>query len=123
MKVEIQKILGMSKLDYVDFVDEQFHDWCYPISRTHFIPRRVLLVNSQLYHWFLENWDKRVVIPFLNANADFIKAGIVSPEHYQILFNDAIESDSGIYYIYPSVLIKNIQKLHYEKLNAQQENL
>lgn len=122
MKVNINRILGVSKLEYINFVDMQFSDWCQPIAKTHFVPNRELTTNTQLYNWFIENFDKRVVMPFLNDTAVYIEAGIVSPAHYLALFNDQLLAASGIYSIYPSVLIKQIKTTHYEKINAQQEN-
>lgn len=122
MKVKIHRILGVTILEYINFVDAQFSDWCQPIAKTHFVPNRVLTANTQLYNWFIENFDKRVVMPFLNDTATYIEAGIVSPAHYLALFNDQLLTASGIYNIYPSVLIKQIKTAHYEKINAQQEN-
>lgn len=118
MKVQIQKILGTSKLSYINFVDEQFSDWCTPIANSFLIPHRALVTNTQLYNWFINNWETRVVYPFLTANSTYITAGVVAPRDYQILFNDEIEKDSGIYHIYPSVIIKQIKQQHYAKINA-----
>ena len=122
MKVEIYKILGMSKLAYADFVNKQFNDWCMPVANSHYLPQRELLINQQLYNWFITNWDKRIVIPFLIENEMYIMAGVVAPEHYQILFNYLIEATTSIYHIYPSVIIKKIKKAHYDKISVNKQN-
>lgn len=122
MEVTIYKIIGITKLAYINYVDEQFNDWCGPIAKAQFLPKRVLVTNTQLYSWFIENYEKRTVVPFLADNASYIEAGVVSPKHYFDLFKSHHLDSDGIYSIYPSVLIRKIRTSHYEKINANQEN-
>lgn len=122
MKVNIHQILDITKLDYINFVDAQFNDWCSVIAKTHFVPNRTLYTNVQLYNWFLANFNKRVVVPFIKDNTTYIEAGVQASDIYKQLFTDQLLSTSGIYSIYPSVLIKKIRKSHYEKINAQSQN-
>jgi len=117
MEVQINQIIGLNKLNYINMVDGQFNAWCEHLSNVFYVPMRELQKNTKLYNWFLSQWDKRVVSTFLEENADWITAGISDPTVYFDLFNDLLESPYSMKGIYPGVLIKTIKKEHYKTLH------
>lgn len=122
MKIIIYRIIGISKLAYINFLDDEFAAWCQPIAKAFFLPKRVLITNTQLYNWFVSNYENRTALPFLKENANYIEAGIVAPNRYFDLLKAKLREETSLSGIYPSVLIKQIKKAHYDKINAQQEN-
>lgn len=122
MKVVIYKVLGLTKLGYINYVDRQFNDWCGPIAAAYYLPLRELTANVQLYNWFMANFNQRVITPFLKDTETYIMAGVEAPDIYMDLFNENLLSETGIYSIYPSAIINNIKKHHNEKTIASKEN-
>lgn len=119
MKIQITNIIGLNKLQYINLVDGQFNDWCQHISSVFYVPMRELQKNSSLYNWFLMQWDKRIVTPFLIENEPYIMAGVKDPETYYGLFCDKLNTPYSLKRIYPSVLIKNIKNEHYKSLTKK----
>lgn len=117
MEIQINQIIGLNKLQYINKVDGEFNNWCEHLSNSFYVPMRELQKNVKLYNWFLKQWDMRVVEVFLVQNQDFIKAGVVDPQTYYILFQDVLKSPYNMKSVYPNVLIKAIKKEHYKTLH------
>ncbi|HZW63605.1 MAG TPA: hypothetical protein VFF15_08195 [Flavobacteriaceae bacterium] len=117
MKIQIHQILTLNKLQYLNFVNEQYNAWCKSLSDMFLIPARELQINRELYNWFLAKWDARVVTPFLKENEEFILAGIQGPVYWDLFLNH-VKSPYSMRNVFPGVLINNIKKQHYKKINS-----
>lgn len=117
MNIQINTVLGLSKLQYINFVDGQFNIWCEHLSHTFYVPMRELQKNNQMYNFFLQQWEKRIVKPFLSQNQEFLMAGIQDSGTYFELFMGVLDSPHcKMIGIYPSVLVKSIKTTHYKAL-------
>lgn len=116
MQIEIYKVLGLNKLQYINMVDGQFNIWCAHLSNVFYVPMRELQKNTKLYNWFVQQWTKRIVNVFLEQNQEYILAGVQDSKTYFDLFIQVLNSPYSMHKVYPSAIVKNIKQEHYKSL-------
>lgn len=109
----IAKLLGVSKLDFVNYQTQEFSIWCVMHAKKNFIPSRLLDTNEGLFNWYCGNWEVRLNT-FLDEHKDYIDAGVVNSDVYLDLFNDAVPL--ALQKVYPTTLLEEIKKQHYETI-------
>ena len=122
MKIDITKVLGVTKLTYLNYRTEEFNLWCVNMAEIYVIPIRVLQESNKLYTWYCQNWDARIEGVFLVEVQDFIEQGVVAPEHYLSIFKDIVISPYGLKRIYPSTILKQLKQAYYEKNAIKRAN-
>lgn len=117
IKVQIYQLIGLSKLQYINFVDKQFNSWCESLSYDYYIPMRVLQKNVSLYNWYLKQWESRIAKPFLIENKGLIADGLKDTKIYESLLIDFIaDPKSRMGTIYPLPIINTIKDKHYKTI-------
>jgi hypothetical protein len=119
MKVQINQVIGLNKMQYINMVDGQFNVWCEELSNTMYVPMRELQTNIKLYNWFVKQWERRIVQPFLQENNGLLLDGVKAPETYNELFFDIVLSKNGMQGIYPGPIVKDIKTNHYKSINSK----
>lgn len=117
MIIQINRILGINKLQYINFVDQQFNLWCLDLSTKHYVPMREFQKSPKLYNWFLAQWDSRVIATFITENNDFLKNGVEAPKVYFDFLINILNNQNGLKDSYPSIIVKSIKKEHYKSIN------
>lgn len=118
-QVTIHLIIGLNKLQYLNYQTFQYNLWCEVLSNKFYVPVRELQPNTLLWNWFCSKWESTVVTPFLEENEVYISAGIEEPESYWQLFHSKISALVGCQPVYPGPIIKAIKKQHYKNLQNQ----
>lgn len=109
----ISKLIGVSKLDFVNYQSQEYANWCVTYAQKNFIPSRLLDINEALFNWYCLNWDNKLKL-FLNENKDYIEAGVVDEDSYFRLFYDCVPK--SLLLVYPTTIIERIKKQHYETI-------
>lgn len=109
----VAKLIGVSKLDFVNYQSQEYADWCVAYAKKNFIPSRLLDTNEALFNWYCANWNNKLKL-FLNDHKDFIDAGVVDNDAYFHLFDDYVPK--ALLEIYPITLLERIKKHHYETI-------
>lgn len=111
--MKIAKLLGVTKLDVVNYQSQEFSIWCVTYAKKNLIPSRLLDVNEPLFNWYCANWETKLH-NFLDQHLDYIDAGIEEPDVYLDLFHN--EVPLALLGMYPATLIEAIKKKHYETI-------
>lgn len=119
MEVQINQIIGLNKLQYINMVDAQFNVWCEALSFTMYVPMRELQTDVKLHNWFVKKWESRIVKPFLQENNGQILDGIKAPALFNELFFDIVLSKNGMQGIYPGPIVKEIKVNHYKTIKSK----
>lgn len=118
--LKITNILGINKLEYLNYKTDQFNSWCTNAAEGIYIPKIDLQTNAALLAWFSYEWDKQINYFYLPDIKEYLEANIVDPEAYQKLF--VCEVVTPIQKVYPSAIIDRLKKAHYAKINSRKEN-
>lgn len=116
IQVQINQVLGLNKLQYINLVANQFNTWCEYLSNTYFVPMREFQTNPMLFNWFNKQWETRIVKPFLEENKGLIADGIKDTDTFFDLFTDILESPNGMVGIFPQPIVKSIKQQHYKSI-------
>lgn len=131
MEIQINQVIGLNKLQYLNMVTNQFNVWCEHLSNTYYVPMRELQTNSMLYNWFLKQWDIRIVNPFLKEHKgllldsiemqDTLRGkllnGTKASDTFFELFTDILDSPNAMIGIYPAPILQRIKKKHYKTIS------
>lgn len=120
MKIDIYRVLGLSKLSYQNYVTNFYNIWCDHISGKIYVPAWELQKSTSLYNYFLTTWDEKVIIPFLKQNSEFLKAGIVDAKAYFDLFETHLLETNHFTNKYPSAITNKIKEDHYKTILKRQ---
>lgn len=118
-QVNIHQLLGLNKLQYLNYTTFQFNLWCEALSNMFFVPVRELQTNAILWNWYVAKWQEKVVIPFLKDNEAYIMADVMAPEVYWQLFKDAVANMNGTKTFYPGPIVKKIRNDHFKNIQDQ----
>lgn len=111
-----RELLELDPLVYANYHTYQFNAYCVKCSFKKGVPARLLQNSEMLYNWYCAIW-KRYENYFLDRYADYAKAGIKNQDIYWDLFSDEVVKE--IENFYPSAILEDLYKKHYEKINSK----
>lgn len=115
-RLTIHRLIGLNKLQYLNYTTFQYNLWCEVLSYIFHVPVRELQANMPLWNWFNKKWELSIVAPFLEENKDYILAGVEHAESFRGLFQDKVNYIFGPNPNYPGPIIKTIREQHYKNL-------
>lgn len=119
MKIQIYNVIGLNKLQYINYVDGEFNVWCENVSNKFYVPMRELQKSTSLYKWFLKKWETNVVSIFLLENQSLIMDNVKDTDVFRSLFLDIVNDQKSKRIYYPSPIVKKIQQQHYKYLDKE----
>jgi len=120
MEINIAQVLGINKLEYLNYRADQFNIWCTMVAEGIYLPKRILQESTSLYNWYCKTWDNQITYFFLPDTQVYLIAKIKDALAYQSLFTSEVVTP--IQKIYPSAIIDQLKKEHYAKVNSLSKN-
>lgn len=106
---QILQVLNLTYLQYDNFRESIFQEYCKALSRQFFIGYRHLNSNDYLRNYFHDMWNVHVEDAFLRENAEFIPLCEIKlmRELFENYTRNLIDNQAEMY---PVVLIREIRK-------------
>lgn len=104
---KIAYYLDISHLQYEKLREHYFVEWCNAYSRAGIANLRAMITDDNLRNWFIERWELYVERELQRCYDDYLNEGVMTPDD---LDNTIFILAKSILWIYPHVLIKEINK-------------
>lgn len=99
--------LELNYLEYEHLQDLYFQKWCYANARLKCWNYEAMIVSDCLRNWFAKQWETHVENELQRCYDDYLNEGVMTADDlHEVIFT----LFKAILWIYPHVLIKEINK-------------
>lgn len=114
---KIAYYLNISYLEYEQLREHYFRLWCKAYTYARYGNYQAMVTNDDLRNWFVKRWETHVENELQHSYDDYMNEDVMTPDD---LYNTIFILSKSILWIYPQVLIKEINRklTQYEKRNV-----